>query len=150
MDSNDTGSKNHFLRDPETFKLAVESSDLGVWGFDYTTREITWSRKLYELMGVEPGTRVEGDTFRKYIHPDDLEWVVAEIDKSLDENKPYDVEYRVVRADTGETIWVRLPDSPFTMRRLDPKKCSAQALISRTSKWRNSSPRKLIAPSPNF
>ena len=99
--------ESNFLEDAEIFKLAVESSDLGVWGYDVASDELFWSRKLYDIMGVEPGTRITVDAINGFMHPEDFEWVQSKIRDSLFEHKPYDIEYRAVRPDTGEIIWGR-------------------------------------------
>ena len=107
MESMDKNHTSNFLDDAEVFKLAVESSDLGVWGYDVSSDELFWSRKLYDIMGVEPGTRITVDAINGFMHPEDFEWVQSKIRDSLFEHKPYDIEYRAVRPDTGEIIWGR-------------------------------------------
>ena len=109
-------AKNHtsnFLDDAEVFKFAVESSDLGVWGYDVVSDELFWSRKLYEIMGVEPGSPVKYSYLTDLIHPDDLEWVQAKFKDSSEKKEAYDIEFRVLRADTGETIWGRFTRQAF-------------------------------------
>ena len=34
-----------FLEDAEVYKLAVNSSNLGVWGYDVASGKLLWSRK---------------------------------------------------------------------------------------------------------
>ena len=113
MDSDITSSNSDCLDDAEIFKLAVESSDLGVWGYDVATGKIIWSRKLYEIMGVKPGTPIDKNAFHAYMHPDDKDWVRAEIQRSLDNHTPYEVEYRIIRPDNGKTIWGRFTGESF-------------------------------------
>ena len=103
----------NFLDDAEVFKFAVESSDLGVWGYDVVSDELFWSRKLYEIMGVEPGSPVKYSYLTDLIHPDDLEWVQAKFKDSSEKKEAYDIEFRVLRADTGETIWGRFTRKAF-------------------------------------
>ena len=103
----------NFLDDAEVFKFAVESSDLGVWGYDVVSDELFWSRKLYEIMGVEPGSPVKYSYLTDLIHPDDLEWVQAKFKDSSEKKEAYDIEFRVLRADTGETIWGRFTQKAF-------------------------------------
>ena len=95
------------LEDAEIFKLAVECSDLGVWEYNVATGQLIWSRKLYEIVGVEPGTLVNFTDFHKFIHPEDLDMVRAEVQKSIDNHASFDLEYRLVRPNAGETIWTR-------------------------------------------
>ena len=103
----------NFLEDAEIYKLAVECSDLGVWGYDVVSGHIVWSRKLYEIIGIEPGAPVEFTYFQQYIHPDDRDTVSSEVQKSIHNKEPYDIEYRVIRPDTGKTIWGRFTGQAF-------------------------------------
>ena len=103
----------NFLDDAETFKLAVECSDLGVWGYNVETGQLIWSRKLYEIVGVEPGTPVNFIDFHKFVHPEDLDMVRAEVQKSINNHSGYDLEYRLIRPNTGETIWTRFIGKAF-------------------------------------
>ena len=102
-----------FLEDAEVYKLAVNSSNLGVWGYDVASGKLLWSRKLYEILGVEPGIPVGFSSFPELIHPDDLDRVQAKIKESSETQKPYDIEFRVIRADNGETIWGRFTRHSF-------------------------------------
>ena len=77
----------NFLDDAEVFKFAVESSDLGVWGYNVVSDELFWSRKLYEIMGVEPGSPVKYSYLTDLIHPDDLEWVQAKFKDSSEKKR---------------------------------------------------------------
>ena len=103
----------HLLDDAEVFKLAVDSSDLGVWGYDIASGNVFWSRKLYEIMGVEPGMPINPSSLHEFIHPKDLDWVEAEIQHSVDQKKGYDIEYRIIRPDNGGTIWGRFTRQAF-------------------------------------
>jgi len=105
--------ESNFLEDAEIYKLAVNSSNLGVWGYDVTSGKLFWSRKLYEIMGVAPGTPIDFSSFPKLIHPDDLDRVQAKIKESSEKQEPYDIEFRVIRPNTGETIWGRFTRHSF-------------------------------------
>ena len=107
MDKIEQDLSSYFLDDAETFKLAVECSDLGVWGFDIGSGKLILSRKLYDIIGVEPGTPVAYSSFPKYIHPEDRDLVRTEVQKAINDHNAYDLEYRLIRPDTGETIWGR-------------------------------------------
>ena len=113
MESMSKDLTSHLLDDAETFKLAVECSDLGVWEYNVETGQLIWSRKLYEIVGVEPGTPVNFTDFHKFIHPEDLDMVRAEVQKSIDNHASYDLEYRLIRPNTGETIWMRFTGQAF-------------------------------------
>jgi PAS domain S-box-containing protein len=89
------------------FEKAVENSDLGVWIHDIISDELKWSDRLYKLLGVPTETKPHLDILQSLIHPDDKDWVQYEITKCLTNKTQYSVEYRSIRQDTGETIWLR-------------------------------------------
>lgn len=99
--------------DAELFKIAVESSDLGVWAFDVNSGTLKWSRKLYEIIGFEFGHPINLGTMDELVHPEDLDWINAEIEKSLVNKTPYAVEYRIIRPDNGKVIWARFTGQAF-------------------------------------
>ena len=89
------------------FEKAVENSDLGVWIHDIPSNELKWSDRLYELLGVPRHTQPRLDILQSLIHPDDKEWVQNEITQCLANKTQYSVEYRSIRRDTGEMLWLR-------------------------------------------
>jgi serine phosphatase RsbU (regulator of sigma subunit)/PAS domain-containing protein len=60
------------------------------------------------LLGVDPDTfdgRIE--TWISHVHPDDIGWVTAEVDKAIGIRGPYQAEYRVCWPD-GSSRWVQV------------------------------------------
>ncbi|MEP1230754.1 MAG: ATP-binding protein, partial [Litorimonas sp.] len=92
----------------ELVKLAVDNSHLGVWVVDYEKQEVIWSDKLREIYGVGLDTDVSLEIFNSILHPEDRDRVYAEVDSSLAEKKPYEVENRIVQLNTGKTVWTRI------------------------------------------
>jgi len=67
---------------------------------------VTWSDRVYEMHGLRPGEfggRVED--FTKLVHPDDAARVRRTIEQSIEQQTPYEIEFRVVHAD-GEARWL--------------------------------------------
>lgn len=76
---------------------------LGSWELDTSTGAITWSRQLYRIFGVEPGAeRSELATLARYLHPDDRDRVLANIERATRDARPYTIDYRIITA-AGET-----------------------------------------------
>jgi PAS domain S-box-containing protein len=95
------------LRESEQrLRLATQTGKLGVWDWDVVTNRISWSDSLYAIHGVRPdqfdGT-VEG--FTALIHPEDQGLVSAAIQRTLDKDVPYEIEFRAVRPD-GSVVWL--------------------------------------------
>ena len=99
----DQGRNTHL----ELFKLAVENSDLGVWIHDIVSDHLTWSNRLYETLGVQQDVVPRLDILQSLIHDEDKSWVQKEITQCLAKKTQYSVEYRSIRPDSGQTVWLR-------------------------------------------
>jgi PAS domain S-box-containing protein len=77
---------------------AQRLAGLGSWVWDFTTGEVTWSRSLYEMLGVDPATF--HPTTEKYVdqvHPDDRAEVKARTLRAIDDVTDYGDQYRLLR-----------------------------------------------------
>jgi PAS domain S-box-containing protein len=95
------------LRESEQrLRLATQTGKLGVWDWGVVTNRISWSDSLYAIHGVRSdqfdGT-VEG--FTALVHPEDQGLVSAAIQRTLDKDVPYEIEFRAVRPD-GTVVWL--------------------------------------------
>lgn len=87
-------------------KMAVEAGRMGDWEWIIGTGKVTWSSALEAIHGLSPGTFGGGfEDFRREIHPDDLESVLASIKQSIEQRTAYGIEYRIVKPD-GSTAWL--------------------------------------------
>jgi PAS domain S-box-containing protein len=76
----------------------------GSWEWVIAANTSTWSANLYEIFGVtrdrfEPGA---SEAFAGLLHPDDRERVTRAIQKAVDDNEPFEIQYRIVRPDGVE------------------------------------------------
>ncbi len=93
-------------RSEERLLLALEAGEMGLWDWDLITGEIVWSDGHARLFGMEPGA-FDGryQTFRRWIHPEDLEELEAKVARSRATGEPYRHEYRVIWPD-GSVHWI--------------------------------------------
>jgi len=66
------------------------------------------SNGCYELTGYRPSELIgpEGKPYAELIHPDDREFIYHDIQKALNKNEPFEVEYRITTADgTEKIVW---------------------------------------------
>ncbi|TVR91819.1 MAG: response regulator [Spirochaetaceae bacterium] len=57
---------------PEQLQLAIESMQVGVWDFDIVGNTLHWDRRMYELVGMDPGeTEPSFELWRRCILPRD-------------------------------------------------------------------------------
>ncbi|WP_433442885.1 SpoIIE family protein phosphatase [Nonomuraea sp. CA-141351] len=87
--------------------LRRELQAVGTWDWDIRTGDVIWNDAMLAVLGVDPDTfdgRIE--TWTGIVHPEDLPWVLADIDESIRAGRMHSTEYRVCRPD-GTSGWVR-------------------------------------------
>jgi two-component system CheB/CheR fusion protein len=90
----------------ERLRLALDAGSMGVWDWDVPGNKLSWTQRIYEIHGVEPGDfHGRMDDFTRLVHPDDAARVAAAIDEALTVTATYNIEFRIVRPG-GETRWV--------------------------------------------
>jgi PAS domain S-box-containing protein len=84
---------------------AQSIASLGSWEYDLEKDEEYRSDEFFRILGLPPqeGGRASDSVF-DYIHPDDRDVVMKKITETLEQRKPYDVEYRIIRADGSERV----------------------------------------------
>jgi len=90
----------------ERLRLAIAAGKLGIWDWDVPGDRVTWSDRVYELHGVQPGTfggRVAD--FSSLVHPDDREAVRSRVEAALWDDAEFETEFRVPHAD-GTIRWL--------------------------------------------
>lgn len=86
---------------------AQRVAKMGSWTLDARTGASVWSEETYRILGVDPFVLKGGrDAFLGYIYKEDVHAVIEAFRISIDENLPYEKEYRIVRRDTGQIRWV--------------------------------------------
>ena len=78
---------------------------LGSWEYDLEKDKEYRSAEFYRILGLPAQeTGPADDSVLNYIHPDDRENVLKRITETLEEGKPYDIEYRIIRPDGVERV----------------------------------------------
>jgi len=86
--------------------LLSELARVAGWDWDVPNDELTWSRGLYELFGVDPETfEPTYERFIELVHPEDRGSVEAAIGRNLESGgSSYRIVHRIVRPDGGERL----------------------------------------------
>jgi PAS domain S-box-containing protein len=86
----------------------VESvARIGSYSLDISSGRWVSSKRLDAIYGIDAGFDRSVEGWTSLIHPADREAMVAYFaDEVLGRAQPFDREYRIVRADTGEERWV--------------------------------------------
>lgn len=91
----------------ERFQLAVSGASAGLWDWNLRTGQLYLSPHFREIVGHdEDELPTEMQAHYGIIHPDDLEHVMLALRAHTEEQRPYDVEYRV-RTRAGEYRWIQ-------------------------------------------
>jgi len=86
---------------------AEEMAHFGTWRHDFQSDEVWWSKELYRILGLEPGSVVPTkEFFYGFDHPDDRDLIQHVVDECLQRHGPYSFDHRIVRND-GQVRWVQ-------------------------------------------
>lgn len=89
----------------ETNQMAVEVAEIGTWLWRLEADEITWSGQFQKLFGLQSNAALTYDQITRHIHPKDKPRIDAAIRDALENDVPYDIEYRIVWPD-GTVRWL--------------------------------------------
>ncbi len=89
----------------ERLRLTIDGARVGIWHRDCVTGALEWSPLCFTLHGVPPSTKVDSETLRAIVHPEDRVRISKAIERSLEDRSEYDVEYRVIWPD-GSERWI--------------------------------------------
>lgn len=79
---------------------AQRMAQVGNWEWDLVTNELWWSEEVYRIYGVDPAHFTPTfDAVGKAMHPGDLAPFMQAVKAAIDEQKPFSMDYRLVRPD---------------------------------------------------
>lgn len=84
-------------------EFALKAANMYVWERDLGSRRVERFGDPSAVLGIS-GDDI--DEFLAHVHPEDRDRVAKSIDDVFDDCLPYELEFRMIRAD-GEEIWVR-------------------------------------------
>lgn len=90
----------------ERLNVALSAGRMGAWEWNIQTGKIAWNSTLEAIHGIPPGTFGGGfEDFKRDIHPEDLERVLAAINRTLRDGSEYQIEYRIFSPDQ-RLLWL--------------------------------------------
>jgi PAS domain S-box-containing protein len=93
-------SEEHLLRNQQMLQQAERIASLGSWETDLKTGVTIWSDELYRIFGLESNNKVPTlEQLLSIIHPEDVDHVLAAIQRTVDGHGDFDFEHRCVRPD---------------------------------------------------
>jgi len=82
----------------ERFRQLAQSMPNQIWTADREGKLDWFNDRVYNYAGAKPGS-IDGDGWMTMVHPDDIDGVLSEWQKSLAEGRPYYTEFRLRRHD---------------------------------------------------
>ncbi|HKJ88782.1 MAG TPA: PAS domain-containing protein, partial [Gammaproteobacteria bacterium] len=75
---------------------------VGTWEYFPDSGHSFWSEEARRILGVDPGTPPSPEALLRRVHPDDSDRVRAALERTLDTNQQYELEYRIRHPEHGE------------------------------------------------
>lgn len=98
----------HMLSESESLKeVAIEQSKLGTWYINTLTNNFMPSDRLKEIFGYRTDQQMPADGGTGQIAIDYREIVLGRIANAMQEDKPYDLQYPIIRHNDQQTRWIR-------------------------------------------
>lgn len=89
----------------EGYQLALHGTNAGIWDWNIINGNVTYSSKFYELLGyIKENTIGTVDTFKKILHPEDIEKTFSLLNNCLEKNEIYSTELRL-KTNNGNYKW---------------------------------------------
>ena len=95
------------LRESEArLRLVQASGGIGTFDYDLQSDHAICSPEYYAMLGLPDGAPINRETWRAAIFPEDRARAAEALQRAIEDAQPFDHEYRIVRADTGEIRWL--------------------------------------------
>ena len=85
--------------------LAIAAGDIGTWRWNLKNDTVEMSDRAWQLLGATSDQVTIAEAYRKALHPDDRDRVLAAVERAISTRGEYDMEYRCVHPD-GTIRWV--------------------------------------------
>lgn len=100
-------SEGRFRKSEAILKRVESLTKMGHWYWNVQNNDLFWSSGTYELFGVLQGSITPSfEDFIGRVYSDDRELVTSAVEESLNNDTPYDIEFRIVRHN-GEVLYTR-------------------------------------------
>ena len=86
----------------QRFNFILDTVSEGWWDNNFETGRIYWSANLFKMQGIERGESfVDMKFFESQLHPDDVELLVSEFERCVNEDIPFEYELRLKHSTLG-------------------------------------------------
>ena len=86
----------------QRLRWALHGSGGGAWDWDLASGEAWWSQEMYDLWGVEPGTKMMLKNSLALVHEHDWDRLRKSVEESIADRSDFRCEFRIRHAVKGE------------------------------------------------
>jgi len=91
---------NELILTKESFEHAEEIANISHWEWNLETNQLSYSDNQYLLLGCKPGEFAPTiENYLNYVHPDDRHIILNDGKNVMENHKPSDAVFRVIRKD---------------------------------------------------
>ncbi len=90
----------------QDLQFAVSAAGLGTFYCEWPFDKIIWNETCKQHFFLPPDTDVDFNLFYSLLHPDDRERTREAIDRAIEEQTEYNVEYRASAPEGGNIRWI--------------------------------------------
>lgn len=99
-------SKDQLQELSHRLKIALDTSEIGIWELDIESGKLQWDGRMKELYGIGNSMREIYDDWKNTLHPDDMERAEEEFAEARASGGAYNSEFRI-RLANGEVRHIR-------------------------------------------
>ena len=79
--------------------IALNLAHVGVWWWEVDKDELIWDSRMKDFFEVGGEEVLDYGSFSRRVHPDDLPWLNAVVNKCVAERGEYEAVFRIIRVD---------------------------------------------------
>jgi PAS domain S-box-containing protein len=94
----------------ERFRMAVESTQIGIWEYDAYYHELRWSEESQKIWGIPVNAPIDKGLLKKLIYPADYDFVLQKVKQIMNPVNAgkFDIQFRIHRQDDNDIRWVSI------------------------------------------
>ena len=93
-------------KNEQRLRLVLEATEDGVWDWNLRTGQVYFSPRYYTMMGYDPDEFPPAyESWHKLIHPADVELAEKAVQRALEEQSSFAIEFRF-KAKDGKWRWI--------------------------------------------
>ena len=109
-----------FMETNARFDTALARGHCGLWDWDLSRGRIVWSRSMFDMLGMEPSSRVLGfGELSGLLHGDDADLMTLANSAFSSESKQIDHSFRIMHSN-GTWVWLRIRAELVRYKGTDP------------------------------